>query len=56
MSQVAAMVTNKSKDIFPRLLRFVLVLNALVRKSSDLLEFTQTNKFNQRIFLSIELP
>jgi len=31
------------KDVFIWLLRFVLVLNALVRKSSDLLEFNQTH-------------
>ena len=35
------MVTNKTKLIFSWLLHFVLVLNALLRKSSDLLEFNQ---------------
>jgi len=34
--------TNKI-DIFPSLLHFVLMLNALVGKSSDLLEFNQTH-------------
>ena len=38
------MVTSKSKDyLFRWRLYFVLVLNALVRKSSDLLEFNQTH-------------
>jgi len=37
------MVTNKSKRYFFLDLHFVLVLNALVHKSSDLLEFNQTH-------------
>jgi len=38
------------KDILPWLLHFVLVLNALVRKSTDLLKFNQTH--NAAMFLS----
>jgi len=38
------------KIFFPWLLYFVLVLNALVRKSSDLLEFNQTH--NAAVFSS----
>jgi len=37
------MVTNKKKIFYPWLLHFVLVLNALVRKLSGLLEFDQTH-------------
>jgi len=42
------MMTNQSKRFFPLLLHFVLVLNALVRKSSDLLEFNQTHNHGWR--------
>jgi len=36
-------MTNKSKRYYSLTLTFVLVLNAQVRKSSDLLEFNQTH-------------
>jgi len=44
------MVTNKNKKIFFRDLHFVLVLNALVDKSSDLLEFNKNH--NEATFSS----
>jgi len=37
------MVTNKPKIYFCLDLHFVLMVNALVRKSSDLLEFNRTH-------------